>query len=54
MDSKTTKVSMRSKHFDVSEVCALYNGGGHTFAAGCTMKYGISEAITKILKEIKL
>ncbi|MCQ2754975.1 MAG: DHHA1 domain-containing protein, partial [bacterium] len=53
VDSKTTKVSMRSKHFDVSKVCAIYNGGGHTYAAGCTMKYGINESIEKLLKEIK-
>lgn len=32
------RVSMRSScDFDVSEICALYGGGGHTRAAGCTM-----------------
>ena len=54
VDSKTTKVSMRSKNLDVSKICMLYNGGGHTFAAGCTMKYGINESIERLLKEIKL
>ena len=32
------RVSMRSScDFDVSEICALYGGGGHTRAAGCTI-----------------
>ncbi len=32
------RVSMRSScDFDVSEVCAMYGGGGHTRAAGCTV-----------------
>ena len=32
------RVSMRSScDFDVSEICALYGGGGHTRAAGCTL-----------------
>ncbi len=32
------RVSMRSScDFDVSEICALYGGGGHLRAAGCTV-----------------
>lgn len=32
------RVSMRSStDFDVSEICALYGGGGHMRAAGCTI-----------------
>lgn len=32
------RVSMRSScDFDVSEICALYGGGGHERAAGCTI-----------------
>lgn len=32
------RVSMRSScDFDVSEICALYGGGGHIRAAGCTL-----------------
>ena len=32
------RVSMRSStDFDVSEICAMYGGGGHTRAAGCTL-----------------
>ena len=45
---------MRSKQIDVSKICGIFNGGGHTFAAGCTVKSGIDEAVKKILSEIKL
>ena len=32
------RVSMRSScDFDVSEICAMYGGGGHVRAAGCTL-----------------
>lgn len=54
VDNKLTKISMRSKTIDVAEICAKFKGGGHTFAAGCTIKHGIDEAIQKILSEIKL
>ena len=54
VDNKTTKVSMRSKHIDVAKICEKFNGGGHTFAAGCTIKADINESIKKLLKEINL
>lgn len=54
VDSKTTKVSMRSKHYDVAEVCAKFGGGGHTFAAGCTIKSSVKDSVEKLLKEIAL
>lgn len=54
VDSKTTKVSMRSKHTDVAEVCSKFGGGGHTYAAGCTIKASVKDSIEKLLKEIKL
>ena len=53
VDTKLTKISMRSKNIDVAEICTKFQGGGHTYAAGCTIKAGISDAIKKILKEIK-
>lgn len=52
VDCRTTKVSMRSKHMDVAEICAKFGGGGHTFAAGCTIKSSIEESVNKLLKEI--
>ena len=54
VESKVTKVSMRSKRIDVAKICEQFGGGGHTFAAGCTMKASIKDSIEKILREIKL
>ena len=54
VDTKLTKISMRSKKIDVAEICSKFGGGGHTFAAGCTIKANIKDSINKILEEIKL
>lgn len=54
VENKLTKISMRSKKLDVAEICAKFSGGGHTFAAGCTIKASVNEAVNKILDEIKL
>ena len=54
VESKLTKVSMRSKKIDVAKICEQFGGGGHTFAAGCTIKASIKDSIEKLLKEIKL
>lgn len=53
VDDKTCKVSMRSKTVDISKVCAKFNGGGHKFAAGCTMKMNIEKAAKTLAEEIK-
>ena len=53
-DTKTTKVSMRSKHIDVAKICENFGGGGHTYAAGCTIKANIEDSVKKLLNEIKL
>lgn len=49
------RVSMRSNgEFDVSKVCALFGGGGHAKAAGCTVEAGgIYEAEKMILTEVQ-
>lgn len=54
VESKITKVSMRSKRIDVAKICELFGGGGHTYAAGCTIKASVKDSIEKLLKEIKL
>ncbi len=54
VESKLTKVSMRSKKIDVAKICEKFSGGGHTYAAGCTIKASIKDSIEKLLKEIKL
>ena len=53
MKSGGTKISMRSKFVDSAEICEVFGGGGHRFAAGCTIKSPVREAVKKILKEIK-
>lgn len=54
VDSKTTKVSMRSKHLDVAKICTEFGGGGHTFAAGCTIKASVKDSVEKLMREINL
>ena len=53
MKSGGTKISMRSKSADVAKICSEFGGGGHKFAAGCTIKAPIDEAAKKLLKEIE-
>ncbi|MGN1154046.1 MAG: bifunctional oligoribonuclease/PAP phosphatase NrnA [Candidatus Gastranaerophilaceae bacterium] len=53
IDSKTTKISMRSKQADVAKICSAFGGGGHTFAAGCTIKTGVDSAVKRVLNIIK-
>ncbi|MBQ9688333.1 bifunctional oligoribonuclease/PAP phosphatase NrnA [bacterium] len=53
IDTKMCKASMRSKHIDVSKVCEAFGGGGHKFAAGCTIKYPLKEAAKKLIQEIE-
>jgi bifunctional oligoribonuclease and PAP phosphatase NrnA len=52
VDAKTCKVSMRSKKIDVAKICSVFGGGGHIFAAGCTIKSSCDESIESILAEI--
>lgn len=52
IDSKTFKASMRSKKIDIAQVCETFNGGGHKFAAGCTIKATAKDAVNKIVNQI--
>lgn len=52
VDAKICKISMRSKKVDVAKVCSVFGGGGHKFAAGCTIKTSCEEAVKKLLAEI--
>lgn len=52
IDSKSCKVSMRSKKIDVAKICSIFGGGGHKFAAGCTAKYSVTETAKKLIAEI--
>ncbi len=51
--NKVSKISMRSKVYDVAKICSAFGGGGHSKAAGCTIKSGVETAIKKVLDEIK-
>lgn len=53
IDSKSCKISMRSKNIDVAEICSQFNGGGHTYAAGCVIKSPINTAAKKLLNLIE-
>ena len=53
MKSGGSKVSMRSKFADAAQICAVFGGGGHKFAAGCTIKAAPEQAAKMILEEIK-
>jgi len=52
VDTRICKISMRSKNIDIAEVCSKFGGGGHRFAAGCTVKTSCDEAVKKLLTEI--
>ena len=50
----TIKASLRSKRFfDVAKLSAKYGGGGHTRAAGFTVKGTISEVKDNIIEEVQ-
>lgn len=48
-----TKVSLRSKTVNLIPVALDFGGGGHTFAAGCTIKKPIAIAYDKLLTRVK-
>ena len=48
-----TKVSLRSKNTDVAKISEKFDGGGHTNAAGCTIKKPVNIAVEKILEELR-
>ncbi len=48
-----TKVSLRSKNINIIPVALEFGGGGHTFAAGCTIKKPIPIAFDKLLKRVQ-
>lgn len=52
VDSKICKISMRSKNIDISKICSIFDGGGHKFASGCTIKTSCEESVKLLLAEI--
>lgn len=53
LEPKICKISMRSKKYDVAKICSAFGGGGHSRAAGCTIKSNVESAVKKILAEIR-
>ena len=53
VSDKETRVSLRSKGMDVNAVAAVFGGGGHVRAAGCTLDKPLDEAKKLIVKEIE-
>lgn len=48
-DTEGMQVEMRSSMFDVQKIAVHFGGGGHTFAAGFTIKEFSEEAIQELL-----
>lgn len=44
------KVSLRSKKVDVSKIAAMFGGGGHVLASGCSLEKPMNEAIEEVVK----
>lgn len=52
--SDGVRVSLRSKSIDISKLALLFNGGGHKYASGFTLKQcGLQEIIDKIISKIE-
>ena len=49
----TVRVSLRSNEgFDVARIAAVFSGGGHPAAAGCTVEGGLSEVEKRVVDEV--
>ena len=48
-----TRVSFRSKTVDVNAVAAVFGGGGHIRAAGCTIHLPLEQAKAAVLAEVE-
>lgn len=53
VSDEETRVSLRSKGPDVNAVAAVFGGGGHVRAAGCTIAKPLDEAKKMVIKEIE-
>jgi phosphoesterase RecJ-like protein len=50
VDDKSTRVSMRAKPgIDVQSVAAMFGGGGHKAASGCTVPLSLPQAKAKLI-----
>ncbi len=51
-DGSETKVSLRSREFDVSEIAVSFGGGGHKRAAGINIKKSFNEVEKLVLEKV--
>jgi phosphoesterase RecJ-like protein len=50
-DAKSTRVSLRAKPgVDVQQIAAMFGGGGHKAASGCTMPFALADAKAKLVE----
>ncbi len=48
------KVSLRTNEYvNATEVCAIFGGGGHIRAAGCTIHFPLEQSKEKIIERVK-
>lgn len=52
-DRGKTKVSLRSREYDVNELAAKFGGGGHKNAAGILSEKPLKQLMNEMLKEIR-
>lgn len=53
-DDKVIRVNLRSKNgIKVNQTAVLFGGGGHPYAAGCTLNASLLEAEKKVIGELK-
>ena len=51
---KSYKISMRSnRYINVAEICALFGGGGHYHAAGCSIVGELDEVKSVVVREVE-
>jgi phosphoesterase RecJ-like protein len=48
-----TRVELRSKDTDLVPIAVSFGGGGHTFAAGCTIKKPLNKVKKLLLKKLE-
>ncbi|MGI9952029.1 bifunctional oligoribonuclease/PAP phosphatase NrnA [Moorellaceae bacterium AZ2] len=54
LEQGVIKVALRSKkQVDVNEIAALFGGGGHKRAAGCTIHGPLEAAVEKVIKAVE-
>lgn len=48
------KVSLRTNEYvNAAEACAIFGGGGHIRAAGCTIHFPLEQSKEKIIERVK-